>query len=238
MNTSSEIKQAVLGLLLSDGSLDVRDRFSVCSKYSEFRNHIGSLFNQFPNNDKKIWYNDYFDKRFDVYTYKVMATYPAYFAKFRNWCYPTGAKELTATVSNKIDARALAYIWMGDGYLTHAKNRKKDKIQNVGWFCLESFEEKQLIYFCDCMNEKYGLSLKTVITNNGRGRVPRIKTSGIGLQKLISLMYPYITNTFRYKTKLFYKTERYFDGSLPSAEHIFVKYSSIQEYEDIVRYSR
>jgi hypothetical protein len=238
MYTSSEIKQAVLGILLSDGSLDKRNRFSVSSKYPDFRNHIGNLFNQFPNSSNKVWYNDYLDKRFNVYTYRVVATYPAYFAKFRDWCYPNREKELTALVSNKIDARALAYMWQCDGFLEHVKNRKKDKIQNIGWFCLESFEEKQLRYFCDCMNEKYSLDLKTVIVNNGRRRVPRIKTSGTGLQKLISLMYPYITETFQYKTKLFYKTERYFDGSLPSAEHILVLYNTIQEYEDIVRYSR
>jgi hypothetical protein len=235
MLTSSEIKQSVLGLVLSDGYIDYKNRFCLTSKYSDFRNHCADLFIQFPNSDKKIWKNDYFDKRFGVYTYKMVASYPAYFDKFANWCYPDGKKELTKDVVHKIDARCLAYIWMGDGYLEHAKNRRADKIQNIGWLCLESFSFNELDYFSNFMNEKYNLTFKTVVSNTGRSRNPRVKIIGNGLQRFIDLVFPYITPTFQYKTWLFYKTDKRFDNTLSSAEHIFKYYTSIKNYEDIVQ---
>lgn len=234
MLKSSEIKKSVLGLLLSDGYIDYKNRFSISSKYPEFRNHCAVLFDSFPNSKNKIWINDYYDKRFDVYTYKLVVNYPAYFKSFREMCYEDEVKILNKKSIDKIDLRCLAYIWMGDGYLEHAKNRKKDKVQNLGWFCLESFSFESLELMSNTLNAKYNLTLKTVISNTGRGKSPRLKIQGEGLQRMISLLYPFVTPTFQYKTKLFYKTDRYFDHTLPNAEHIFTQYNTIKEYEDIV----
>ena len=232
MLNSSEIKQALLGLLLSDGYLGSSNRFVITSKHKEFRDHCRTLFDSFPNSDKKLYVKDYYDKRFGVYTYILAANYGAYFSKFREWCYPSKEKELTKQVVDKIDARCLAYMWAGDGFLEHAKNRSKDKIQNVGWYCLESFNKDQLQYFCNVMNEKYTLNFRLSPVVWGKRFRPKI--SGVGLQNFISLIYPFVTDTFQYKTKLFYKKSLYCNYNLPSAEHIFVTYDNIQEYEDIV----
>lgn len=232
MLKSSEIKQSLLGLLLSDGYLDRYNRFIITSKYEDFRNHCLTLFDSFPNNQNKVWKHNYLDKRFNTYTYILTANYPAYFSKFREWCYPVKEKELTRRVVNKIDARCLAYMWQGDGYLEHTKNKQKDSVQNVGWYCLESFNQAQLQYFCDAMNDKYKLNFRLSPVVWGKGFRPKI--SGEGLQNFISLIYPFVTDTFQYKTKLFYKRLLYCNYDLPSAEHIFVTYDSIKEYEEIV----
>lgn len=232
MYTSSEIKQIILGLLLTDGSLSKSKRFSVASKSIEFRDHCASLFASFPNSEKKIWLNSYYDKRFKTTTYSMAANYPAYFEKFKEWVYPKGIKELLPITVEKIDERALAYMWMGDGYLKHSINRKENKLQNVGWLCLEAFDKDQLKYFCEVINEKYQLDFRLSPVIWGKGY--RVKMSGMGLQKFISLVYPYITETFKYKTKLFYRSLKYCDYSLPSAEHYLVWYQDIQDYEEIV----
>lgn len=232
MLTSSEIKQSLLGLILTDAYLDKANRFVLSSKSIDFRNHCASLFASFPNSEKKVWLHSYEDKRFDTITHIMSASYPAYSIKFREWVYPTGKKELLKIAVDKLDERALAYMWMSDGYLEHAKNKQRDKIQNVGWFCLEAFEKEQLEYFCSTLNTKYDLDLRLSPVIWGKGY--RVKVSGMGLQKFISLIYTYITPTFLYKTKLFYRTLRYCDYSLPSAEHYLVWYETIQDYEDIV----
>jgi hypothetical protein len=232
MLTSSEIKQSILGLLLSDGYLDKSKRFAVSSKNIDFRNHCASLFASFPNSEKKVWLHSYFDKRFETTTHIMVASYPAYFEKFKEWVYPNGKKELLKIAVDKIDARSLAYMWMGDGYLRHAINKKANKLQNVGWLCLEAFEKLQLEYFCNVMNEKYQVDFRLSPVIWGKGY--RVKISGMGLQRFISLVYPYITPTFMYKTKLFYRSLKYCDYSLPSAEHYLVWYQDLQDYEDIV----
>lgn len=232
MYTSSEIRQAILGILLTDGHLDKNKKFAVSSKSEDFRNHCASLFASFPNSEKKVWIHSYYDKRFDTTTHIMVASYPAYFENFKEVVYPQGKKELVKEVVDKIDARALAYMWMCDGYLKHSINRKEAKIQNVGWICLEAFDKKQLEYFCKAINKKYNLDFKLSPVIWGKGY--RVKISGMGLQRFISLIYPYITETFKYKTKLFYKTLKYCDYTLPSAEHYLVWYQDLQDYEDIV----
>lgn len=232
MLTSSEIKQSVLGLLLTDAHLDKNKRFSLASKSLEFRNHCASLFASFPNSEKKVWLNSYKDKRFDTVIHRMAASYPAYFNKFKEWVYPEGKKELLKIAVDKLDARALAYMWMSDGYLKHSVNKSAGKLQNIGWFCLEAFRKEQLEYFCYALNNKYNLDMRISSVIWGSGY--RVKMSGMGLQRFISLVYPYITETFKYKTKLFYRSLKYCDYNLPSAEHYLVWYQDLQDYEEIV----
>lgn len=159
-----------------------------------------------------------------------MATYPAYFSKLRHLLFINNKKCLTKKAVEIIDERCLAYMWMCDGYLAHSKNRVKDKIQNIGFLCLESFDVTELQYFCLVMNNKYNLDFRLKKVQSGY----RPFISGSTLQKFISLIYPFLTNTFQYKAKLFYKTNKYCDNTLPNAGDIFVYYNNIQEYEDIV----
>lgn len=126
-------------------------------------------------------------------------------------------------------------MWMGDGYLEHAKNRQAQKIQNIGWYCLESFTLEELLYFTDIINVKYNINAKAILTNTGKGKNPRVKIMGHGLQRFINLIYPYIIPTFNYKTQLFYKTSKFHLTNLSSAEHIIKYYTDISNYEDIVR---
>lgn len=233
MLKSSEIKKSILGIVLTDGYIDGYGRFQFSSKYRDARDHVVQLFDQFPNNDAKIWTNDYFDKRYSVYTYKMSANYPAYFHKMHQRIYINGIKKLSRKTIYNIDERALSYMWMCDGYLQHQQNRSKNKIQNNGALCLESFTENELKEFISYSKERFDVEwyLKKVRWGNGYRPV----TSGHNLQKLINIVYPYILPIFRYKTMLFYKTFDYCDTSLTNAEHIFVKYNTLQEYEDIVR---
>lgn len=236
MLKSSEIRKSILGIVITDGYIDIDGRFQFSSKYPEYRDHVVGLFNQFPNNENKIWTNDYYDKRYNVYTYKMVANYPAYFSKMRNRIYTGSIKQLSKKTIQNIDERVLAYMWMSDGYLQHQKNRQKDKIQNNGAFCLESFTEIELQNFIDYSKERFDVEwyLKRVPWGNGYRPV----TSGLNLQKLINIIYPYVIPVFAYKTKLFYKTLDYCNMNLTNAEHIFVQYQTIQEYEDIVRTSK
>ena len=227
---AKRIKKIMLGVLLSDGSLDINTRrFDLYSKQEDYAKYIQSTFDNLTHT--RFSMKETYDKRFGVTGYRVWSTKSKYLSKMYDHFYPNnGRKVLSKYIADRLDAEALAHIWMCDGYLEHAKNRKKNKVQNIGWFCLESFPKEELQLLLDRLNT-FGIEGSLISKPWGFGY--RIRLGGENLQRFIALVYPYILDCFKYKTVLFYK-KKSTALELSSAEH-FVKYYN--EVDDIVRYS-
>jgi len=227
--TAAEIKKIVIGIVISDGSIDVSNsRFDLYSKEEDYAKHVYSVLTQITG--MKVTFKVKYDKR--GYTgYRVFTTKHAYWKNLGDKLY-CGRKELNKYIVDRIDALSLAHIWMCDGYLEHSKNRKLGKVQNIGWLCLESFPKEELEILQEHLQCTFGISSSLIKKPWGFGY--RIRIGGENLQKFISLIYNYILTCFKYKTTLFYRQNGYVNMTLPSAEQYICNYDSI---EDIVRYS-
>lgn len=227
---AKEIKKIMFGVLLSDGSLDVNTkRFDLYSKNKEYAEYISTSFNVLTHT--RFSMKEVVDKRFNVTGYRVWSTKSKYLAKLYDIFYPqNGRKVLSKYIVSRLDAQALAHVWMCDGYMERAKNRKTNKVQNIGWLCLESFPKEELALLQEHLEVQYGIKSSLVKKPWGFGY--RVRIGGENLQRFISLMYNYILPCFQYKTILFYKRKET-ALQLPSAEHFIVEYS---EVDDIVRY--
>lgn len=227
---SREIKKILFGVLLSDGSI-YNKRFDLFTKSEQYAQYITSVLNQLTGS--KAYYNIKLDKRKESYTgYRVLSTNLKYFDKLREIFY-SDRKRLTSYICDRLSEESLAHVWMCDGYLQHQKNRKTNKIQNIGEFCLESFDKSELELFIKKLNY-YNINTTLYKVPWGFGYRPIIR--GIDLQKFISLIYPYILDDFKYKTLLYYKSldSIYIDNTLPNAEQYLRTYLNT---EDIVRHS-
>ncbi len=226
--SSKAIKKILLGTLLSDGSIQKgKYRYDLYSKQEAHAQYICNVLNQITGVFATMKVKR--DKRGCV-GYRVRTRKHEYFKKLYRTSY-NGRKELNHYNVRRLDAEALAHLWMCDGYLEHAKNRKKGTAQNIGWFCLESFPKKELEILNEHMEKTFGISCSLVKKPWGFGYRNRI--GGKNLQKFISLVYPYILDCFKYKTPLFYMNMSRADMSLPNAEQYICKYTCI---EDIVRH--
>lgn len=223
------VKKALYGIIASDGCVYGKGRFSLYSSREDFCNHVYGICKNLTH-WKGITLVRY-DKRFDTYGYSISGRQSRYFQKFQDIFYPNGRKQLTKYSVDRFDEVSYAYIWMCDGYLEHAKNRKINKVQNIGWFCLEAFPKEELELVQKSLLEKWGIESSLVKKPWGFGY--RIRIGGKNLQRFISIIYPYITDCFKCKTILFYRKKEYFDMTLPNAEHIIQIYNDV---EDIVRH--
>jgi len=230
MKTAASIKKIMYGVLISDGSLDRGTRrFDLYSKQKDYATYIQQVLSQLTHTRFSL--KEKFDPRFNTTGYRVWSTRSKYLSKMYEILYPNnGRKALSKYVCDRLDTEAFAHIWMCDGYLEHAKNRRKEKVQNVGWFCLESFPKEELKLLQDRLLE---LGIGSSLVSKPWGFGYRIRIGGENLQKFISLIYPYILDCFKYKTVLFYKQEST-ALELPSAEHYVETYNIV---EDIVRHS-
>lgn len=228
---AKRIKKIMFGVLVSDGSLDKNTkRFDLYSKQPEYANYILNVMSNLTHT--RFSSKEVFDKRFGVTGFRVWSTKSKYLAKMYGIFYPdNGRKKMTPYIVNRLDEESFAHIWMCDGYLEHAKNRKTNKVQNIGWFCLESFPKEELELICKRLME-YGVDSSLVKKPWGYGY--RIRIGGENLQRFISMVYPFILGCFKYKAILFYKRKET-ALQLPSAEHFIAEYN---EVDDIVRYSK
>jgi len=226
--TSKQIKKILLGVVLSDGHIDGNKcRFDFYSKYEEYAQYIFYVLQQITG--MAVKFKVKYDKR--GYTgYRVWTNKHVYFKKMYKYIY-FGRKLLNNYNVSRINEESLAHIWMCDGYLEHAKNRKKGTVQNIGWLCLEAYPKEELILLQEHLIKEF--EIKSAIVPKPWGFGYRIRIGGYNLQKLISTVYPYILNCFQHKTPLFYMTMKRVNLSLPNAK----QYIHIYEYiEDIVRH--
>lgn len=227
--TAAEIKKIVIGIVISDGSIDVSNsRFDFYSKEEAYAKYVYSVLTQITG--MKVTFKVKHDKR--GYTgYRVFTAKHAYWKNLSDKLY-SGRKELNKYIVDRIDALSLAHMWMCDGYLEHSKNRKLGKVQNIGWLCLESFPKEELEILQEHFKHTFGINSSLIKKPWGFGY--RVRIGGLDLQKLISLIYTYILDCFKYKTTLFYKQNGNVDMTLPSAGQYIRNYECI---EDIVRHS-
>lgn len=225
------IKKILFGLLVSDASLDKNhQRFDLYTKHHEYAEYVQLTLNKLTHTTFSS--KEVFDKRFGVKGYRVWSTKSKYLLKAYNMLYlNNGRKRLSKYVVDRLDEESLAHIWMCDGYLEHSKNRKLNKVQNIGWFCLEAYPKEELQLFQDKLKE---LGIETSLVKKPWGFGYRVRVGGEDLQKFVSLVFPYILDCFKYKTTLFYKRKET-ALLLPSAEHYVHTYDVV---DDIVRHSK
>lgn len=232
---TSRLQNIIYGVLLSDGYIDDNYRFDLFNKNAEYTKYVYQVLNQVTGLNPS--YNEKFDKRYNkVMGYRTWtkSNHP-YLRKLREKCYIDREKYLNESLFFRLTPEALAHIWMCDGYLEVNKNRAANKVQNIGYFCLESFHDYELRSMIEFIDNTYGI--KCTLNKCAWGKGFRIRLGGLNLQKFISLIYPFILPVFSYKAELYYKeatlaNPRYVDFGLPNAEHIFKTYENC---EDIVR---
>lgn len=230
---SKEIKKALIGTVLTDGSCTGK-RFSIYLKNEELIDNINDVLSNISG-ISKIHKKETIDNRFcpPAKGYRLWTTNHVYFEKLNKIFYENGRKRINTYIVNRLDEIAFSYAWMCDGYLEHNKNRKANKIQNIGWFCLESFPKEELELIVNRL--KY-FNVDSSISKENSGYGYRIKISGLNLQRFIDMIYPHVLNSFKYKTTLYYKSvdSRYVLPDLFNTEHIIKQYDNV---EDIVRHS-
>ena len=223
--TAKEIKKIMLGIVLSDGHIDRKNqRFEFYSKSKLFIDFVSDVLSGITG----VTINYKYDAKNNGH--RIWTKKHAYFKHLGKVCYSSTRKELNTYNVSRLDLMSIGMMWVCDGYLEHALNRKTNKVQNIGWFCLEAFPKEELELFQKQLLS-FGISSSLVKKPWGFGY--RIRIGGENLQRFISAIYDYIHPDFRYKTILFYKSEKNFDMNLPSAGHIFQKYENC---EDIVRH--
>lgn len=225
--TAKQIKKIMYGVCLADAHIEPRGRFQLYSKNLEYADYVAGVLNQITGVDAHVRVKK--DKRGYV-GYIVSTNCHVYFKKLREKVYQ-GRKILTDYTVSRIDEEALAHIYMCDGYTEHAKNRKTNKVQNIGWLCLEAFPKEELEILQEKLRAQWGIESSLVKKPWGFGY--RIRVGGENLQKLISIIHPFILNCFEYKTILFYKEKKYV-LDLPNAGQYIRQYECV---EDIVRHS-
>lgn len=227
---SKEMKKILFGTLLTDGSV-VGKRFSIYLRNEELIDNLYSVLETIPK--IKIHKKKVHDKRFDCYGYKLWTTNSRYFDKLRGIFYPKNRKIVTKYIADRLDFQALAYAWMCDGFLEHQKNRKSNKVQNRGWFCLEGFTKEELEILVTRLSD---LGIESRLSPVEWGYGYRIQISGTALQIFIDKIYPYVLESFKYKTILYYKDKnsKYILNDLSNTEHIIREYDNV---DDIVRHS-
>lgn len=229
--TSREIKKVLYGIILSDGYIGKTGRLDLYNKNIEYIQSILPYINSITRTRCSIY--EKMDSRFGSIGYRLTTNSTPYFKKFRDIFYSSdGRKHITKYIVDRLDFQSLAHIWMCDGYLFHAKDYKKQKIQNIGYFCLEGFPEIELLLFINRLKE---LGIESRLEKVAWGFGFRPKISGKSLQKFIDNIYKHIEPCFKYKTNLYYKSNLYLDSSLQSAEQYVRYYTRI---EDIVRHSQ
>lgn len=228
---AKRIKKILFGLLVSDASLDKNhQRLDLYTKHQEYADYTLGVLRNLTHT--KFSSKEVFDKRFGVTGYRVWSTKSKYLLKAYNIFYPQGGrKRLSGYVVDRLDEESFAHIWMCDGYLEHSKNRKLNKVQNIGWFCLEAYPKEELQLLQKRLLE---FGVQTSLVQKPWGFGYRLRVGGTDLQRFISLVYPYILDCFKYKTTLFYKRKET-ALMLPSAEHYVQTYDVV---DDIVRYSK
>ena len=223
--TAKEIKKIMLGIVLSDGHIDCKNqRFEFYSKSKLFIDFVSDVLSGITG----VTINYKYDAKNNGH--RIWTKKHAYFKHLGKVCYSSTRKELNTYNVSRLDLMSIGMMWMCDGYLEHALNRKTNKVQNIGWFCLEAFPKEELELFQKQLLT-FGISSSLVKKPWGFGY--RIRIGGENLQRFISAIYDYVHPDFRHKTILFYKSEKNFDMDLPSAGHIFQKYENC---EDIVRH--
>ena len=225
---SKTIHKALLGIVLSDGYIDSKNnRFDFYSKHSEYAIHVMKILSNITNMDTTMYTKK--DKRGYI-GYRVFTRKHSYWNNMKSHIYISGRKCLTQYSINRIDELALAHIWMCDGYLEHNKNRKLNKIQNIGHLCFEAFTQQELRNLQIHLSSKYNIvtTMRPIRWGNGF----RLRIGGEHLQKFISLIYPHLIDCFKYKSVLYYKNKQNTLLHLPSAEHFIFEYDKV---EDIVR---
>lgn len=226
---SKRIKKIIFGIIASDGYVDERSRLALYNKNEEYILHTKSILENITGIRCHIYKAH--DSRFNVDGYRLTTNVSPYFKKIRKIFYETGRKKLTSYIVSRFDFETLAHIWMCDGYLLHHKNRKTNKIQNIGYFCLESFPKEELNKLIAKLS-KMGIYSRLQKVRWGFGY--RIKISGLALQKFIDDIIKYIIPCFEYKTLLYYKSRDYLDSNLQNTKQFIRIYNDI---EDIVRHS-
>lgn len=225
--TAKEIKKIVYGIVISDGSIDMKgQRFDLYIKHKEYAEYVYFALSQITGMDVHLKLKR--DKRGHE-GWRVWTRKHAYWKNIGNKLY-TGRKTLSKYVCDRLDPQTFAHIWMCDGYLEHSKNRRKNTVQNIGWFCLESFDKEELELL---QNRLLDFNIKSSLIRKPWGFGWRIRIGGENLQRFISMIYPYILDCFKYKTVLFYKSKTPVLTELSSAEQYVELYSTI---EDIVRH--
>jgi hypothetical protein len=226
--SSKTIKKIMLGVAVADGHISDRGRLDFYSKHEEYATFVYNVLQQITHIKPKFYIKK--DKRGYV-GFRVTTKNSSYFKGIYDKLYD-GRKKLSKYIISRLDEQSLAHIYMCDGYTEHAKNRKTNKVQNIGWFCLEAFDKPELEMFQDMLLKNWGIESSLVRKPWGFGY--RIRVGGKNLQKLISVMSPYFLDCFRYKLTLFYKGKEYVED-LPNAEQYISFYENV---EDIVRYSQ
>ena len=230
---SKEIKKALFGIVLTDGSIAGK-RFSCYTKEKLFSSDIQNILENISG-ISKINVREITDTRFTppATGWRIWTTGHPYFEKINKIFYFENRKHVTDYIAKRLDETAFAYAWMCDGYLEHQKNRKENKVENRGWFCLESYPKEELVFI---VNRLLYYEIESRISPVEWGFGYRIQISGTNLQKFINMVYPHILDCYKYKTVMYYKSEnsKYVLNDLSNAKHIIKSYNNV---DDIVRHS-
>lgn len=234
---SKRLKKILIGVILSDGSLNKRQRnarFDFYNKVKEYSEYLQKVLSYIPNLNPTLY--EKYNKRYDVKGYRVFTKTHRYFTKLYDSFYCDNKKVLTKYILRRIDEESLAHIWMSDGMLHFMKHPERNSVQTCGYFCLECFSKEELTEFCKMLKLKFDINARLKKVRWGKGW--RVKVSGYDLRKFISIIYPFILPSFLYKCNLYYKNEKILEEKLNNTEQFLTIYKNLSEIEDIIRTRR
>lgn len=224
---SSELKGYLTGLILGDGTIDkgtTKRAFRIKSINFDFIDKIEKDLKDTTN-----W--NIFVKEFQAtnkdgvnrkaYKELVIKANP-YFAKIYHFFYDDYKRRVISDKAlNWLNPEGLANWFMSDGYITLVGKTKgiiKDRRVEIS---TDRYKKEDIFKIQNYFKTNYGWD--TSIIDRKRGNQYRIRISLLSAQHFLTMIEPYVTESFKYKLNLAYEnkpywmTEEYYQVMLRSA---------------------
>ena len=203
-------KQALTGLILSDGNVDLKQTFSKSgrrnsriktqqtSKNGEFLQHLKSeVFVEFSSNNNPI--SKVSPNRPKMYEYDTLTSgnFSEVIQLFSNQDLSSKEvtsfkKEINKNIKKEITPVTLAYWFCGDGGKVNYKGDGKGIS-----FATNGFTESDVYFLADCLKE-VGLDCRAVVKNKEKNQF-EIYLTGPAFDLFIEKVGPYIPKCMAYK---------------------------------------
>lgn len=229
----------IAGTLLGDSWLQVRGK-----SYSIGTENVSLDLVQY----KKKIFEEFSHKQIKMYTrpprqYKLHARYGysngsyaihctspklAYFSRI---AYDGTKKIMTRRLLDRLTPQGIALWFMDDGCYVYTEKNSTRRM----YLCTDSFSEQEIHtasrYFLETWNIRS--SIKTHKSSKYDGEKLRLKFGGREIQKLATLMYPYMLESFMYKVNVIYEREGHLIPEyIPIHRQLVAR--NIRKNEDIV----
>ena len=197
---SSEIHQALLGMMMGDASSAIAGRsnwprISFCHgpKQEFYIRHKRKILDPFCRSDvrREIVKNSFGEEKYRFNT-RSLPCFSDLYGQF----YQSGPKRISRRILDQITPISLAYWYMDDGHASVSRNKYGDNRQLFVSLHTEGFPEENTDLIVSWLKKRWGVGARKSYDQCKRAYVGMGAEAGM---KFLSIVSPYILQEFRYK---------------------------------------